>query len=68
MTHVKAVNWDILPVKRNLWWYPADETTYNTLLKAQRMMYPRDAKEFIGSAMGAAPRMVKKMFTKWKHK
>ncbi|MGB3620374.1 aldehyde dehydrogenase family protein [Ketobacter sp. MCCC 1A13808] len=68
MTHVKAVNWDILPVKRNLWWYPFDETTYNTLLNAQRMMYPRDAKEFVGSALGAAPQMVKKMFTKWKHK
>ncbi|MEN8667952.1 MAG: aldehyde dehydrogenase family protein, partial [Ketobacter sp.] len=66
MTHAKAINWDILPMKRNLWWYPFDETTYNTLLKAQRMMYPRDAKEFIGSALGAAPHLVKKMMTRWK--
>ncbi len=66
MTHAKAINWDILPMKRNLCWYPFDETTYNTLLKAQRMMYPRDAKEFIGSALGAAPHLVKKMMTRWK--
>ena len=66
MTHAKAINWDILPMKRNLWWYPFDETTYNTLLKAQRMMYPRDAKELVGSALGAAPQLVKKMMTRWK--
>lgn len=66
MTHAKAINWDILPLKRNLWWYPFDENTYNTLLKAQRMMYPRDAKEMVGSALGAAPHMLKKMLTRWK--
>lgn len=66
MTHAKAINWDILPSKRNLWWYPFDETTFNTLLRAQRMIYPRDTKEFIDSALGAAPQLVRKMFTRWR--
>ncbi|MAR92998.1 MAG: succinate-semialdehyde dehydrogenase [Pseudomonadales bacterium] len=66
MTHAKAINWDILPLKRNLWWYPFEETTYRTLLNAQRMMYPTNAKQFVGSALGAAPNLVKKMITRWK--
>ena len=66
MTHAKAINWDVLPLKRNLWWYPFDEATYDTLLNAQRMMYPKDAKQCVNSALSAAPFMVKKMITKWK--
>ncbi|MCG8535572.1 MAG: aldehyde dehydrogenase family protein [Pseudomonadales bacterium] len=66
MTHAKAINWDILPLKRNLWWYPFDEATYNTLLNAQRMIYPTDSKQRVRSALSAAPHMVKKMITKWK--
>ena len=67
MTHAKAINWDILPLaKRNLWWYPFDEETYQGLLSAQRFVYPRNAKEFVTSAAKLTPFMVKKMFTKWK--
>jgi len=66
MTHAKAINWDILPSKRNLWWYPFNEETYTGLLNAQRFAYPRDAKEFVSSALKLTPFMVKKMFTGWK--
>lgn len=66
MTHAKAINWDILPAKRNLWWYPFDETTYQGLLNAQRFVYPQDAKELLASAVKLTPFMVKKMFTRWK--
>lgn len=66
MTNTKAINWDILPLKRNLWWYPFDEKTFNALLNAQRLMYPRDTKELIGSAVRGAPYMLKKMLTRWK--
>lgn len=68
MTHAKAINWDVLPSKRNLWWYPFNEETYKGLLNAQRFAYPRDAKEFVTSAAKLTPFMVKKMFTGWKPK
>ena len=66
MTHAKAINWDIIPSKRNIWWYPFNEETYNGLLNAQRFVYPRDAKEFVSSAAKLTPFLVKKMFTRWK--
>lgn len=66
MTHAKAVNWDILPAKRNLWWYPFNEDTYQGLLNAQKFVYPADAKERVVSALKLSPFMVKKMFTRWK--
>jgi succinate-semialdehyde dehydrogenase/glutarate-semialdehyde dehydrogenase len=68
MTHAKAINWDVLPAKRNLWWYPFNEQTYKGLLNAQRFAYPRDAGEFVTSAIKLTPFMVKKMFTGWKPK
>ncbi|MDX1695619.1 MAG: aldehyde dehydrogenase family protein [Ketobacteraceae bacterium] len=66
MTHVKAINWDILPAKRNLWWYPFNENSYKGLLNAQRFAYPRSKTEFIKSAAALTPYLVGKMFTRWK--
>lgn len=66
MTHAKAINWDILPAKRNLWWYPFDEQAYKALLNAQRFAYPRSKTEFVKSAAALTPYLVGKMFTKWK--
>lgn len=68
MTHAKAINWDMLKTKRNLWWYPFNENSYKALLNAQRFAYPRDKKEFVKSALGLTPYLVGKMFTKWKTK
>lgn len=68
MTHAKAINWDILPAKRNLWWYPFNENSYKGLLNAQRFAYPRSKREFVKSAASLTPYLVGKMFTKWKPK
>lgn len=66
MTHAKAINWDILPAKRNLWWYPFNEKAYQALLNAQRFAYPRSAGEFVSRAARLTPYLVGKMFTRWK--
>ena len=68
MTHAKAVNWDILPSKRNLWWYPFTDASYEGLLNAQRFVYPRSKKELVTSAAKLTPFLVGKMFSKWKVK
>jgi acyl-CoA reductase-like NAD-dependent aldehyde dehydrogenase len=34
MTHVKTVNWDVLPAKRNIYWYPANRESYQAVLQA----------------------------------
>ena len=68
MTHAKAINWDILPAKRNLWWYPFNENSYKGLLNAQRFAYPRSKGELLKSAAALTPYLVGKMFTKWKPK
>ncbi|OUS23806.1 succinate-semialdehyde dehydrogenase [Gammaproteobacteria bacterium 45_16_T64] len=68
MTHTKAVNWDILPAKRNLWWYPFTESSFDALINAQRFVYPRSPKEFATSAVKLTPFLVGKMFSKWKVK
>jgi len=65
MTHAKAVNWDILPSKRNLWWYPFSNASYEGLLNAQRFVYPRSKKELVTSAAKLTPFLIKQMFSKW---
>ena len=66
MTQAKAINWDMLPSKRNLWWYPFDEATYRALLNALRFVFPRNVGEWFSSSMKLTPFLVKKMFTGWK--
>ncbi|MCH8543646.1 MAG: aldehyde dehydrogenase family protein [Alcanivorax sp.] len=66
MTHAKVINWDMLPTKRNLWWYPFDETTYKALLNALRFVFPRSAGEWLRSSLALTPFLVKKMFSGWK--
>ncbi len=41
MTNAKVINWDRLPAKRNLWWYPFDQATYRGLLNALHFAFPR---------------------------
>lgn len=65
MTHTKVVNWDLLPIKRNLWWYPFDEATWDNMLSVMRVAFPANAAQFISSAAKATPFMLK-MFTRWK--
>ena len=66
MTHAKVVNWDILPAKRNLWWFPFSQDTYTALLAALRFAFPRSPGEYLGSSLKLTPYLLKKMFTSWK--
>lgn len=66
MTHAKVVNWDMLPAKRNLWWYPFDETTWQGLLNALRFAFPANAAQWLSASMKLTPFLLRKMFTGWK--
>ncbi len=66
MTHAKVVNWDLLPAKRNIWWFPLDKATYEGLLAALHFVFPRSAGEFFGSSFKLTTFMLKKMFSAWK--
>ena len=62
MSRMKAVNWDLLGAKRNLWWYPQDLQTYNVLKSAIRLGSPRNVLEFVWSAFKVLPHMIKRMY------
>ncbi|PAV24854.1 succinate-semialdehyde dehydrogenase [Tamilnaduibacter salinus] len=62
MTKPKAVNWDWLRAKRNLWWYPQDRESYNAIRNAMHMVAPRSPGDFLRSAGKVVPAMVKKMY------
>lgn len=67
MSHVKVVNWDILPgVKRNLWWFPFDKATYSVLLEALRFAYPKSMGGYFSHSLKLMPFMLKKVFSAWK--
>jgi succinate-semialdehyde dehydrogenase/glutarate-semialdehyde dehydrogenase len=66
MTHTKVINWDILPAKRNLWWFPFSKHTHQALLAALRFAFPRSLGEYVGSSLKLTPYLLKKMFTSWK--
>lgn len=69
MTHVKVVNWDILPgAKRNLWWFPFDKATYQALLAALHFAYPKSVGDYLSSAFHLIPFLLKKVFSAWKPK
>ncbi|MCU5782591.1 succinate-semialdehyde dehydrogenase [Alcanivorax balearicus MACL04] len=64
MTHVKAINWDLLPAKRNLWWYPFDHATYKGLLNALYFAFPKSPLQWLGASLKLTPFLVRKMFGK----
>ena len=66
MTHVKVVNWDMLPTKRNLWWYPFNQETWQGLLNALRFAFPKNPGQWFSASMALTPFLLKKMFTGWK--
>jgi succinate-semialdehyde dehydrogenase/glutarate-semialdehyde dehydrogenase len=66
MTQPKLVNWDLMPPKRNMWWFPFDRETYEGLLAGLKANYPKSPAE-LGQSMNTLSRFaVKKMFTAWK--
>lgn len=65
MTQPKLINWDLLPSKRNLWWYPFDQATHEGMLSALRMRYPTSLGGFIGDAIKVTKLALSKMFSAW---
>ncbi|MBQ0754828.1 MAG: aldehyde dehydrogenase family protein [Gammaproteobacteria bacterium] len=66
MTHIKVVNWDLLPAKRNLWWHPHDEATYRAIINALQFVFPRSIGSWISASLKLTPYLIKKMFGRWK--
>lgn len=66
MTQPKLVNWDIVPAKRNIWWFPFDRLTYDAMLAALRVNYPSSVFGWIRDATLLTKVMLKKMFTSWR--
>lgn len=62
MTRLKAVNWDWLRAKRNLWWYPQDRATYQALRSALSLAAPRSVLDFLRAAWRVIPVMIRKMY------
>ncbi len=62
MTHVKAINWDILPGKRNLWWHPFDEQTYQALHHAMQFVFAPSLMRRLNAGIRLAPVLLRKMF------
>jgi acyl-CoA reductase-like NAD-dependent aldehyde dehydrogenase len=66
MTQPKLVNWDTLPAKRNIWWYPFDRDTYDGMLAALRVSFPKSLSGLIRDVTTLSKLMLRKMFSPWK--
>jgi succinate-semialdehyde dehydrogenase/glutarate-semialdehyde dehydrogenase len=65
MTQPKVVNWDLMPAKRNLWWFPFDRGSYDAMLAALRINFPSSAGGFIKDLMTLSKAAMKRMFSSW---
>lgn len=63
----KVVNWDIIPglSKRNAWWFPFDEATYNLVIKLVEYPKPKSMARWILLNLTVLPKVIKRMLTKW---
>lgn len=62
MTHCKVLNWDLLPSKRNLYWYPGGSQSYQNLKKALSLSFERNPLKFLGLSAKFLPVALKKIF------
>jgi len=62
MTKTKVVNWDWLRSKRNLWWYPHDQSTYQAIKHALRLAAPRTPLDFLSALFHVLPTMLRKLY------
>lgn len=62
MTRPKAVNWDWLRAKRELWWYPQDKASHGAIRNAVHMVAPRSLWDFPRAVVRVVPVMVRKMY------
>lgn len=65
MTHAKLINWELLPARRNLWWFPFTESTYKALLATLRFVFPANPIIMLKHGYVMGKYMLKKMFTRW---
>lgn len=65
MTQVQVVDRELLPLPRNLWWYPGDAATYEALLALQGLIHPSSAGAWVRDLARALPVMARKMLTRW---
>ncbi|WP_232371627.1 aldehyde dehydrogenase family protein [Leptospira ainazelensis] len=66
MTQPKLVNWDIIPSKRNIWWYPFNKTSYEAILAAMRFNFTKNPISWLINGTKLSVFMIGKMFTSWK--
>lgn len=64
MTQAQVINWDLMNARRNLWWFPFSEATYNALKDALVFSAPRNPVSWIVSSLRLARFAIKKMFGK----
>ncbi len=62
MTRPKAVNWDWLHAKRNVWWYPQDARTYKAMRNAVRLAAPRSPIDYVLALLSMLPTVIWKMY------
>ena len=63
MTKIKAINWDFMRAKRNMWWYPQDKASYDAIKHALKLAAPRNPWEFIVGSLKVLPFMLRKMYS-----
>jgi len=66
MTQPKLVNWDLVPARRNIWWFPFDKEAYDTMLAALRLAFPRSPGGFLRDVTLVSRVMLRKMFSPWR--
>lgn len=65
MTQVKAVIWDVLAPKRNLWWHPFDQSTYDILKATALIIHKPISVTALKSLLVLSTKGLKKMFTRF---
>lgn len=66
MTHLKVVNYELAPGKRNLWWHPFNTDTWHGLLNVLRFCFGPSLTARLSAGIRLLPFALKKMFTSWK--
>lgn len=66
MTQAKLINWDLVPSKRNIWWFPFNPKTYEAMMAAMRFSFPKNPVAFASDGIRLGLFLMKKMFSSWK--
>lgn len=65
MTHLKVVNWDTVPLKRNFFWFPFDRKTYLGIKSVLDILSTKDPVTSLKHWLRLASLTLKKMLTPW---